>query len=318
MSDVLKQELERLLVGGSRPMQELRTDIVRLGRTRSPVLIQGPTGSGKELVARGLHLASGRTGQFVAFNICAVPDSMFEDALFGHVKGAFTGAMSDSAGYLLEADGGTVLLDEINGLSLAGQAKLLRAIESGVFRPVGARHDRRSDFRVLAASNANLPDAVAAGAFRADLYYRLAGFTVDVPALRYRSSDIPELVRHFLAADIGIDHQLLADAFDELSMYTWPGNVRELRHVVNRLTLIGMSGAQSEARLSAISSILGSKRPSREHDEREELIALLTDSGWDTAQVAERLGVHRATVYRRMIRHGLGPAGERAGTEEVT
>lgn len=305
MSDVLKQELERLLIGSSRLMQLLRADIIRLGRSKLPVLIQGPTGSGKELVARGLHLASGRTGPFVAFNVCAVPDSMFEDALFGHVRGAFTGANSDAPGYLAEAKGGTVLLDEINGLSLTSQAKLLRAIETGVFRPVGGRQDQRSDFRLLAASNSNLREAAAEGEFRPDLYYRLSALTVDVPALRDRSADVTELVRHFRSLDGCGPEEISTDVLDELIRHDWPGNVRELRHVVNRLGIHARSQHGERILSSILKPSLGAGRLSRRQDARSELIALLTELRWDVALVAQQLGVHRATVYRRMAKYGV-------------
>src|SRR5258707_5408231 len=144
------------LIGDSAPMHELRRRIARVARTELPVLIEGPTGSGKELVAQALHRMSGRPGDCVAVNVCAVAEGMFEDALFGHVRGAFTGAMADHAGYLTEAHRGSIFLDEIGGLGLTGQAKLLRAIETKQFRPVGARHDQTSDFRVVAASNVPL------------------------------------------------------------------------------------------------------------------------------------------------------------------
>jgi DNA-binding NtrC family response regulator len=306
MSDVLKRELERLLIGSSRLMQLLRAEIVRLGPSKLPVLIQGPTGSGKELVARGLHLASGRAGPFVAFNVCAVPDSMFEDALFGHVKGAFTGANSDSLGYLAEAHGGTVLLDEINGLSLAAQAKLLRAIETGVFRPVGARRDRHSDFRLLAAANSRLSETVAVGQFRADLYFRLAGLTVDVPSLRERTTDIPELVQHFAVTDGQAHSSLPPTVPQELLRYDWPGNVRELRHVVARAWMQADEHLATPSLIvSPLDAALQSSRSIRVTDKRSELLALLRELSWDAGRVAERIGVHRATVYRRIIRFGL-------------
>jgi DNA-binding NtrC family response regulator len=308
MTELLSLQLERLLIGQSPAMLRLRADVARFGALRLPILIQGPTGSGKELVARGLHLASGRTGSLVAFNVCAVPETMFEDTLFGHVKGAFTGANSDSPGYLAEANGGSVMLDEINGLSLGAQAKLLRAIETGEFRPVGARRDRRSDFRLIAASNANLMDAVNAGTFRADLFFRMSGVTIHVPMLQQRMEDIPHLIEHFLGTDGNGARPVLPAALEELYQHTWPGNVRELRYVVARASsLAGRLPIDDQSVRMAIdsSSFSDRYRASRVQDGRTELVALLTLFRWNTLQVAERLGVHRATVYRRMQRYGL-------------
>src|SRR5919106_5556708 len=149
--DALETAISKLLIGESLAMRTLRGDILAIAESHLPVLIQGETGTGKELVAEALHLASARSGRFVPFNVCAISESMFEDALFGHVRGAFTGAVSDSIGYLMEADRGTVFLDEIGSLPLSAQTKLLRAVETQQFRPVGARSDRRSDFRVVTA-----------------------------------------------------------------------------------------------------------------------------------------------------------------------
>src|SRR5689334_2690200 len=202
-NDAIASLVDRLLIGASQPMQQLRALVIRASRSRLPVLIEGPTGAGKELVARALHMGSGRSGDLIAFNVCAIAESVFEDALFGHVKGAFTGAMRDVAGYLAEANGGSLFLDEINGLPLASQAKLLRASVTGLFRPVGAQRDRTSDFRLIAATNDDLASAVAAGSFRRDLLYRLSGLTISVPALSARLDDLPELVQHFLNMEPG-------------------------------------------------------------------------------------------------------------------
>ncbi len=214
-------------------MRQLRNLIRRIGPTELPVLITGPTGSGKELVANAMHLASGRKGAFIAFNVCAVADTMFEDALFGHARGAFTGATSDSAGYLAQANNGTVFLDEISGLGLPSQAKLLRALETQTFRAVGAQHDKHSKFRIVAASNENLERLSGAGQFRLDLYHRLAGTTVKVPALSSRREDIPALIRAF-ARETGATHDanIAIEAMTMLEAEAWPGNVRQLKHVV--------------------------------------------------------------------------------------
>jgi DNA-binding NtrC family response regulator len=317
MNDSTLAHLEGLLIGHSPIMHRLRREIARVAPSSLPVLIQGSTGSGKELVARGLHLSSGRDGPFVAMNVCAVPDAMFEDALFGHVRGAFTGAHADAVGYLAEADGGTIMLDEINGLSLTAQAKLLRAIETGIFRPVGARRDRQSSFRVIAATNVDLVGLVASGTFRQDLFYRLSGLTVCVPDLRHRLDDLPELVSHFLRQDRANAVDFSADALAELRRHVWPGNVRELRSVVARATLLA-NGRQvdvASARMAiGANGLFNGRVISRIPDARAELVALLDEYRWDTSKVADHLGVHRATVYRRMQRLGLNETAVDANT----
>src|SRR5512146_522674 len=182
------------LIGDSKPMQRLRALIARVAPTKVPVLIEGETGTGKELVAASLHKQSRRDGAFVAFNVCALSDSMFEDALFGHAKGAFTGAVGESLGFLREANGGTAFLDEISGLPLAQQAKLLRALETGVVRPIGSARDAITDFRLIAATNERVDDLVDQGRFRPDLAHRLRGLVLTLPTLAERVDDIPALV----------------------------------------------------------------------------------------------------------------------------
>ena len=308
MSETVEERLERFLIGSSSVMRQLRASILRAARSRLSVLIQGPTGSGKELVARGLHMASARTGSFVAFNVCAVSDSMFEDALFGHVKGAFTGAVNETGGYLAEANGGSVFLDEINGLPLPAQAKLLRVIETGTYRTIGAARDRCSDFRVLAATNDDLGAAITRGTFRSDLYYRLSGVVLDVPPLRNRVEDIALLSTHLLAADAGTaPYELSRGALQRLEEHDWPGNVRELKHTLERASMLADTLVITAADVaSAVASSITAARSVRGEDaERERMLELLANSGWDTARLALDLGVHRTTIYRRMQRLGI-------------
>jgi two-component system response regulator HydG len=296
-----------LLLGDSPPMHRLRSLIARLATSHAPVLIEGPTGSGKELVAEALHLCSGRPGAFVPFNVCAIADGTFESQLFGHVRGAFTGAVQDAPGYLAEADGGTAFFDEIGSLSTTVQAKLLRAIETRSFRPVGARHDRASDFRLVAASNEDLAALVADGRFRMDLYHRLRGFLVRVPPLADHLEDVPLLARHFArgAAEDG-GSPLNDDAITRLVSHSWPGNVRELRNVVEFAIALadGSSVGSSE-----VSEALGASAALAGSDERSfmrhRLVAVLAECGGDTARAAERLGLHRSNVYRMMRRLGV-------------
>lgn len=321
-----------LIVGDTSEMRQLRALIARVASTEIPVIVQGPTGAGKELVARALHVASGRRGKLVAFNVCAVAETMFEDALFGHVKGAFTGAVADAPGYLAEADEGTIFLDEIGGLPIAQQAKLLRVLETREFRPVGARYDRRSSFRIVAATNVALPTLVTAGRFRADLAHRLSGFVFQVPSLADRADDVPLLARHLLRADGRVHGDFTEAALSLLQAEPWPGNVRELRHVVERAAVL--STTQVIGRTAVAAALQSGREPSRPRDAfaRRRLLDLLARCHWDTMRVAMHLGVHRATVYRRMKRLGIdalpvesprrrpdarSDSAERAGTQPL-
>lgn len=293
------------MVGVSRAIVRLRQVVAEVGPSRLPVLIVGPTGAGKELVANMLHAASGRKGPFVAFNVCAVADPMFEDALFGHKRGAFTGALADAAGYLAEAHQGTMFLDEISGLGLASQAKLLRAIELHTFRALGATRDRSSDFRVVAASNEDLLQLADAGKFRLDLFHRLAAVTVRVPALADRREDIPLLAASFVrAVRVSEAVEIEPAAIDALKTMDWPGNVRQLKHVVE--IACTLSGGYNIS-LVAVRAALGlgespTIRESRYANEERELLMVLEACGWDVAAVAKQIGLHRATVYRRIAK----------------
>lgn len=303
-----QRDMAELLIGETPVMQQLRALVARAAPSSLPVLIQGPTGAGKELVAEALHSWSGRDGNLVAFNVCALGETMFEDAMFGHVKGAFTGALRDAAGYLLEADRGTVFLDEIGGLPVVAQAKLLRAVEMKQFRPVGATYDRKSEFRLVAASNDDLAGLVNAGRFRADLAYRLRGVVIEVPSLSARRADIPLLARSFLEqAAPGIGLELSADALGELMAQPWTGNVRELRHVVERVVLHGSGRRLTRADVRMSLPIGGAAQRMLGADAfaKRRLEELLVAHAGDTVKVAVELSVHRATVYRRMKKLGL-------------
>jgi len=302
--------VERLLIGNAPAMRQLRLLIRRVAPTSLPVLIEGPTGSGKELVARAIHAASGRSGAFVAFNVAAVGDTLFEDALFGHVKGAFTGAATSAAGYLLEAHRGTCFFDEIGALPRVLQPKLLRAVESGCFRPVGARVDSSSDFRLVAATNEPLSRLVQLGHFRADLAFRLDGVAIAVPALHERVEDVPLLADYFAqrfarACESGVT--LSPDAILALQERDWPGNVRELKHMVERIIALAegpsISAADVRAQTGARSPLRSG--PTRDDHRRAQLEDLLESVAWDTSKAAMLLDVDRTTVYRRMSRLGI-------------
>ena len=291
------------IIGESPAVRGLRALIAVAAPSHLPVLIQGPTGAGKELVAAALHGASGRAGRFVAFNVCAIGDSMFEDALFGHVRGAFTGAVSDSPGLLREADRGTVFFDEISGLQGPLQAKLLRAVETQEFRPVGANRDARSAFRLVAATNESLGQLVTAGRFRSDLAHRIGAIVIHVPALVQRLEDIAELTRHFVERS-NAPCLIEDESIHALQRHTWPGNIRELKQVVEWACVLGSGRLSARVVELALSQrIAGVAR----EDAREyvELRRLLDVHGWDTERASRALGVHRATLYRRMKRHAL-------------
>lgn len=295
-----------LIIGDTPEICRVRDLIVRVAASDVPVLVEGPTGAGKELVAYALHAVSGRDGAHVPINVCAIPDGMFEAALFGHVRGAFTGAISDAAGYLTEAHRGTLFLDEIGGLGLQAQAKLLRALETGRFRPVGARQDQLSLFRVVAATNRPLRELVDLGTFRADLAQRLRGFTLEMPPLASRPSDIRLLVAHFLSHETREGVRFDEHAMHLLQRHEWPGNVRELRHVVR------CAAALAEGRaigIELLKSVIGEDTSPHLHrtssGDRAQLVEVLERVQWNVAEAARLLDVHRATLYRRMRRAGL-------------
>jgi two-component system response regulator HydG len=235
------------IVGRSAPMRSLYEIIERVKDSSAPVLLVGETGTGKGLVARALHTESRRSAKaFVAVNCASLPENLLESELFGHAKGAYTGATASSAGLFAEADGGTLLLDEIGEMAPALQAKLLHVIESGTVRPVGAAKERTVDVRIVAATHRDLRELVRVRRFREDLFYRLDVVTLEIPALRHRREDIPLLVGHFLARSKEKNaaspvESCSSEALGALMDHSWPGNVRELGHVIERLVLLGRS-----------------------------------------------------------------------------
>jgi DNA-binding NtrC family response regulator len=301
-----------LLIGESPTMRQLRAQIVSVGPSRLPVLIQGPTGSGKELVARALHIASKRRGRFVPFNVAAISESLFESTVFGHVKGAFSGAIGSIPGYLAEANAGTCFMDEVGSLPLDMQCKLLRALDHGEFRPVGGHADQHSDFRLVAATNESIRCLVEGARFRRDLAFRLGGLLIDVPPLSDRAEDVPLLVEHFAsqcmtAYDMTI--RFGPAAMRVLQDQPWRGNVRELKFVVERAALLaGVPVIDVET----LRSILDNGRTYDENapaagDDREALQRVLEAAGWNQTHAARQLAIHPITVWRRMKRLGIRP-----------
>jgi len=317
------------LVGGSPAMRRLVEQIGLAGPSTARVLLSGENGTGKELVARALHDASTRRAQtFVAVNCSAIPEELFESELFGHERGAFTGATQSRRGRFEEANGGTLLLDEVADLSARAQTKLLRALQENEITRVGGSRTIRVDVRVIAATNHDLPAAVAAGRFREDLYFRLAVIPLHVPALRERMDDLPLLVDHFLATlarETGRRAPAFtAPALQALARYEFPGNVRELRNLVERLVIMNPGvriGAEHVASalprpvpVAAGGADAGDPKPGappaalgdavREF-ERRHIEAALAAEGGNMTRAAARLGLERSHLYKKLRQLGM-------------
>ena len=302
------------LLGGSAPMRRLRALIEQVSGAASSVLISGETGTGKELVALALHADSARAEKpFIAVNCAALPEPLLESELFGHARGAFTGAMQNRRGLFVEADEGTMFLDEIGDLPLPLQGKLLRVLQSGEVRPVGSEQSRRVDVRCVAATHKDLGELVQKNLFREDLFFRLDVLRVPVPALRERADDIPMLVDHFLRKSLrGASRSVLAgfepEALDFLTTCDWPGNVRQLENLIERLVV---TASTPLARLADVQQALGPVRnidpiaplmqkPLRLDElESRYISAVLQRVGGSKLKAAEILGVDPSTLYRR-------------------
>jgi two-component system response regulator HydG len=314
------------LVGESKPVRALFDLVERVADAEVPVLLSGETGTGKGLVARALHALSRRSaGPFVTVNCAALPENLLESELFGHVKGAFTGAVSQRAGLFEEAQGGTLFLDEIGEIDFGLQAKLLDVLESGQVRAVGANKQRAVDVRVIAASNRNLREMATEHRFREDLLFRLDVVRLDLPALRDRRDDIPMLVAHFLKAAKGRHprspvERFSPEAYARLAEHTWPGNVRELENLVERVVLLGR-GAEvqsGELRLDekpetdeSHVEFRGPILPLRQIQRRYANWALRQEGGRRLA-TAESLGVDRKTLAKL-----LDVTGDEPGEPQV-
>lgn len=324
----------RAMIGDSDAMQQLHRLIHEVAQSEITVLIQGESGAGKELVAQAIHAASPRAHEsFVAVDCCTLQESLFESELFGHERGAFTGADRRKAGLIEAAARGTLFLDEIGEAGASIQAKLLRVIETGRFRHVGATSDLRSEVRIVAATNRHLRDRALAGHFREDLYYRLSTFIIEVPPLRSRKSDIPALAAHFATRRrqaMGLDPVSFSRAaLDQLTAYSWPGNVRELRNVMERaLIMLGGGKTILDSHLGfsstwqapqgqpvhiapnppsaqpAHEALILTDEPTLEHIEREYLASLLKKYGGNRRRAAEAMGISERTTYRMMERFG--------------
>ncbi|MEP6915611.1 MAG: sigma 54-interacting transcriptional regulator [Acidobacteriota bacterium] len=303
------------LIGESAPARSLRESIARAARAPFPVLIEGESGSGKELVARAIHrLGARRDRRFCAINCAALSDDLLEAELFGHVRGAYTGAVSDRPGLFEEADGGTLFLDEIGELSARAQAKLLRVLQDGEVRRVGENASRRVDVRIVAATNRRLVQEAAAGRFRSDLRFRLDVVRIDVPPLRDRASDVPLLAARFwndAAARVGSRATLSPDAAAALARYEWPGNVRELQNVIAWMAVQGprrgrVGSSSLPAHLALASTPPGGTfEAARAEFERRFVKAALATADGQRAKAAEALGMTRQGLAKMLRRLGL-------------
>ena len=321
---LLKAKLEDryIIIGESDAMKRLQEQIIIAAPTNGRVMIFGENGTGKELVARAIHRASLRAAApFVEVNCAAIPDELIESELFGHVKGSFTGAITDKVGKFEQADGGTLFLDEVGDMSFKTQSKVLRVLEEQRFEKVGGREPIEVDIRVIAATNKNLEEEIKKGNFRDDLYFRLNVIPLYVPPLRERLDDLPLLVSHFLEV---LSHeygqkakQMTSEAMERLQQYSWPGNVRELKNLVERLVIMvpfhqigreavemALKGrAEEEYReLYSFSSL----REARRYFEREFILRKLKENNFNITQAAKTLQIDRTALHRRIKSLGLG------------
>jgi len=307
------------IVGESLALRRVLRVVEMVATTDAAVLIRGETGTGKELIAGLIHRLSARRGApFVKFNCTAIPAGLLESELFGHERGAFTGAIARRIGRFELAQNGTLMLDEIGDLPLELQPKLLRVLEAQEFERIGSTQTMRSDVRVIAATNRPLEELVEAGEFRADLFYRLNVFPIDLPPLRERAEDIPLLVRHFVmhhARKLGrrID-SISADVMETLVRHPWPGNIRELQHVLHRAVILSHGGSLQLPPLEVPAKTTRTPAPHAETFDdavREHIVEMLRETNGIVAGprgAAVRLGLKRTTLLSRMKKLGITPA----------
>jgi len=333
----LEREVERLrgelgerfhlrrIVGSSAAMRRVYDQIERVKDSDISVFISGESGTGKELVARAIHYGSRRaSGPFVDVNCAAIPESLQESELFGHEKGAFTGAVAAYAGRFEQAQGGTIFLDEVGEMSPSTQARLLRVLQERTLQRIGGTRRIELDVRVISASNTDLEEAVREGRFRQDLYYRLVVFPIQLPPLRERREDIPLLVEHFLekhAADAGRRvRRVHPDALRRLLAHDWPGNVRELENVIHRALLvcdgeeIAPDDLPPELGRLATAPAAEEVPMSLEELERWAIERAVAACGGNLSEAARRLGIGRSTLYRKMQQYGIGPSTRGPGS----
>jgi DNA-binding NtrC family response regulator len=315
---------EREMVGESEEIRSVFDLIDRVAKTSSTVLLYGESGTGKELVARAIHARSARADKrFVSINCGALPETLLESELFGHVKGSFTGAVRDKRGLMVVAEGGTFFLDEVSETSTAIQVKLLRVLQEREVVPVGGTKPTKVNVRIIAATNADLEKAIREGRFRADLYYRLNVIPISIPPLRERREDVPRLVSHFLGRFTSGARTVSDEAMSILADYDWPGNVRELENIIERAVILA-DGPEITAESLNISifpermrkqartgeSGVGVAGLTLEELERRYLLQTLEETGWKKKRAAEILGINPSTLYRKLQRYGMDTGEE--------
>ncbi|UPG83848.1 sigma-54 dependent transcriptional regulator [Luteibacter aegosomatis] len=303
------------MLGASPAMRQVHKRIGLAAATDVPVLITGETGTGKEMVARALHRAGERAGQaFVAVNCAAIPPELLESELFGHQKGAFSGAIADRKGYFREADRGTLLLDEIGDMPLAMQAKLLRVLQEGEVTPVGSSRPVRVDVRIIAATHRFIEERIAAGEFRMDLFYRLNVLPIELLPLRERTEDIAVIARHVLDAAPSRRKVLSDAALARLERHPWPGNVRELRNLMERCRVLVPGPVVDVSDIEGMLPPAPSATPASEdlslpdaiaELERRMIAQALANADGNRAEAARRLGIRRQLLYRKLVDYGL-------------
>ncbi len=320
----LKGKIEKWyeIIGESPSMRSLKEQILVVGRSNSRVLITGENGTGKELIARSVHRASQRANKpFIAVNCAAIPETLIESELFGHEKGAFTGAVSVQRGKFEIADSGTLFLDEIGDMSLNTQAKVLRVLQEQEFQRVGGTRNIRVDVRLITATNKNLSDEIKKGAFREDLFYRINVIILNAPPLRDRKEDIPLLAEHFLNEVIreqGLKDKRLTDqSIEFMKGYDWPGNVRELRNLMERVAIMTagdrinpadlsiIAGDQQQNVSTLINAGSGSLRDARAGFERYFILEKLRENKWNITKTAEDLKIERSNLHRKIKLLGI-------------
>ncbi len=325
---VLRARVDRqhVMVGESYAMRQLREQVEMAAPTNGRVLVYGENGTGKELVARTVHqLSRRRIGPFVEVNCAAIPEELIESELFGHVKGAFTGAVAEKPGRFEQANGGTIFLDEIGDMSLKTQAKVLRVLQEQVMERVGGTQSIKVDVRVLAATNKELPAEIREGRFREDLFFRLNVIPIFVPPLREREDDIPLLADHFMAL-MAVEYgrrpkRMASEAVARLQHYAWPGNVRELRNVIERLMIMVPGDTITAQDLAFLGhdgvrqpvSVEGGSLPladARERFERDYILQALAAQNGNISRTADVLGVERSNLYKKMKAFGIAPSRE--------
>jgi two-component system NtrC family response regulator len=304
------------LIGSSNSMREVQKTVGLVADSDATVLITGETGTGKEVVARTIHRVGARSaGPFMALNCAAIPPDLLESELFGHVKGAFTGAVLERKGAFREAHGGTLFLDEIGDMDLAMQAKILRAIQERVVTPVGGR-PQKIDVRIVAATHRDLEQWVKQGRFREDLFYRLNVVPIELQPLRKRGADILPLAEHFLALASSPKKRLSEDAAGQLVDHAWPGNVRELRNAMERVAVMCRSEIVTASDLGFLTTTVADEADDSgnsadlsvavENLERRMIAKALAESGGNRAEAARRLGIHRQLLHAKAEKFGLG------------